>query len=274
MSGYSIYLDDAGHPEDKPYLVVGGFIAREDRWTAFEKPWQEILRVRKIDSPFHASEFFHERKHDSKLEHIVADLVRTITNYIEAAFSVVIDLNAYKDFNRVLRLEEVLGTPYALVTRGIHEDVEKWQEIVGPRSPLLYFVESGTLHRGDMMDCLKDRDRINPPIPVPKSHVACQAADLYAYSVYQTAMQQGRPFMSFKYFMQKLQHPRERWDAKIFRPELEDYLSRPNTKFKDIPLKVMIPPRAGTEGMTFNFEGNRKKARQGTVGLPKKKRKI
>ena len=270
MSGYSIYLDDAGHPDDKPYLVVGGFIATEDRWIDFEKPWREILRSRKIDFPFHATDFFHERKRDPKLEHIAADLVRTITNYIEAAFSVVIDMNAYRDFNRILRLEEVVGTPYALVTRGIHEDVAKWQEVVGPHSPLLYFIEDGTLHRGDMMDCLKDRDQINPPIPVPKSHVACQAADLYAYSVYQTAMQGGNPFLTFRYFMQKLQHPRERWDAKIFRPELEDYLSRPNTKLLGVPGKVAIPPRAMTEGLKFTFEGNRKKVRRATVGMPKK----
>ncbi len=58
MSGYSVYLDDSGHPIDKPYLVLGGFIAAEDRWLNFEKPWLEILRQRKIDFPFHATDFF------------------------------------------------------------------------------------------------------------------------------------------------------------------------------------------------------------------------
>ena len=30
--GKSIYLDDAGHPVDKPYLVLGGFLSTEARW--------------------------------------------------------------------------------------------------------------------------------------------------------------------------------------------------------------------------------------------------
>jgi hypothetical protein len=269
MSGYSVYLDDSGHPEDKPYLVMGGFIAREDRWVAFENPWREILGKRKINFPFHATDFFFERKNDPKLKHIVADLVRVITNHVEASFSVVIDVNAYKDFNRTLRLEELCGTPYAIITKAIRENVETWQKLVGPRSPLLYFVESGTLHRGDMMDCLRDRDGINPPIPVPKAHIACQAADLYAYSVYQTAMRNGKRCLSFQYFEDKLQFPKERLDARIFRSDLETYVSQPNTKLVGIDEKVLIPSRAATEGMNFNFEGNTKKVRRATVGLPK-----
>ena len=162
-----------------------------------------------FDFPFHATDFFSKHKNDPKLEHISADLVRIITNHVEAAFSVVIDINAYKDFNRNFRLEEIVGTPFAIVTKGLRESIEEWQKIVGPRSPLLYFVESGTLHRGDMMDCLRDRDGVNPPIPIPKSHVACQAADLYAYSMYRTAMQGGIPFLGFRHFMQKLQFPTE-----------------------------------------------------------------
>jgi hypothetical protein len=271
MTGYSIYLDDAGHPADQPYLVVGGFIAREDRWIAFESAWKEILRIRQIDFPFHATDFFSKYKNDPKLAYIVADLVRVITNHVEASFSVALDIDCYKEFNRELRLEEVVGAPYALAMRGLRESVEEWQKIVGPRSPLLYFVESGTLHRGDMMDCLQDRDGVNPPIPVPKSHVACQAADLYAYSMFQTAIQGGVPVLSFKYFMEKLSFPKERRDAKIFRAELEAFLSGPNTKFLGIPDKVPIPHRSSTEGLKFTFEGNRKKVRRGTVGLPKKK---
>lgn len=270
MTGYSVYLDDSGHPEDQPYLVVGGFIAREDRWLAFESPWREILRTRQIDFPFHATDFFSRHRSDPKLKHVVTDLVRVITNYVEASFSVAIDLNAYKDFNRELRLEEMCGTPYAIITKAIHENVVLWQKLVGSRSPLLYFVEDGTLHRGDMMDCLRERDRINPPVPVPKAHVACQAADLYAYSVYQSAMQDGKPFLGYQCFMEKLQFPRERMDARIFRSELEGYLARPNTKLVGIPEKIPIPSRAATVGMKFNFEGNQKKFRKGTVGIPKK----
>src|SRR5258708_25301362 len=104
MTGYSVYLDDAGHPVDKPYLVVGGFIAREDRWVAFENPWREILRIRQIDSPFHSADFFSKHRSNPKLKHIVADLVRVIANHVESAFSVMIDMNSYNDFNTEFRL--------------------------------------------------------------------------------------------------------------------------------------------------------------------------
>jgi hypothetical protein len=270
MSGYSIYLDDSGHPEDQRYLTLGGFIASEDRWLAFEDPWKEILRARKIEFPFHSADFFGKHRKDPKLRHIVSDLARVITNYVEAAFSVTIDINAYREFNQIRRLEEFAGTPYAIVTRNIHQNVDLWQKLVGPRCPLLYFVEAGTLHRGDMMDCLRDRDGISPPLPVPKAHTACQAADLYAYSVFQTAMQNEKSFIGAECFMQKLRFPHERMDARIFRSELESYLSQPTTVLHGSTEKIRIPARDQTSEVRVNFKGNTKKFRRATVGLPKK----
>jgi hypothetical protein len=267
MSGYSIYLDDSGHPVDKPYLALGGFIAREDRWLDFEIGWKQALRTRKIAFPFHSTDFFSAHKNDPKLKHIVTDLVVAITNHVEAAFSVVIDIGAYNEFNESCRLDEFAGTPFAIVTRCLYENVEEWQKIVGARAPLLFFVESGTLHRGDMMDCLKDRDGITPPIPVPKDHVACQAADLYAYSVYQTALHSGKPFLSLGCFQEKLSFPRERRDTRISRSDLEAYLSRPTSVVPEVAgnSKVRIPPRSGTEDMSFKFKGNQKKTRRSII---------
>jgi hypothetical protein len=112
------------------------------------------------------------------------------------------------------------------------------------------------------MDCLKDRDGICPPIPVPKNHVACQAADLYAYSIYQTAMQGGKPFLAYQYFMEKLRFPRERRDGRIFREELEEYLRRPAMIMDGMHAKIPIPTRAETEGYDFTFKGNTKKKRR------------
>jgi hypothetical protein len=273
MTGYSVYLDDSGHPIDKPYLVLGGFIAREDRWVDFEQPRNDVLRERKIDFPFHATDFFKERRNDPKLKHIVADLVRVITNHIEAAFSVTIDVNVYDELNRERRLEEFSGTPYALITRAIHHTIDDWQKVVGPRRPLLHFVEDGTLHKGDMMDCLRDRDGINPPIPVKKDNVACQVADLYAYSVYQTAIKGGEPSLGFRYFMDKLPHTNERVDTKIFRPELESYVAKATAVLVSDKypkgVRVKIPSREESDGWKFNFRGNLKKIRKPKLAVLK-----
>jgi hypothetical protein len=277
MSGYSANLDDAGHPSDKPYVAVGGFIASEEQWIAFEEPWKQIMRLRKLKFPFHATDFFHEHRKDNKLKHIVSDLVRVITNHIEAAFSVTVDMTAYKDLNRVRRVEEFLGTPYALVTRALHDNVDKWQKLVGPRSPLLYFVESGTLHRGDMEEIFRDRDGIAPPVPVDKDHVCCQAADLYAHAIYQTACAGGLPSLAFSAFMEKLPYINRRMDARIFREELESDMQKKmvvvTTPNHPEGVRVAIPPRELTKHIDFNFKGNLKRFRRGTVGLPTKKKK-
>ena len=151
-------------------------------------------------------------------------------NHLEAAFSVTVDIKAYKELNRTRRVEEFLGTPYALVTRALHDGVEEWQKLVGPRKPLLYFVEHfverGTLHRGDMEEISPDRDGIAPPIPVDKSHVCCQAADFYAHAIYQTACARGVPSLAFGTFMDKLPYLNRRRDTRIFREELEADLGR------------------------------------------------
>jgi hypothetical protein len=273
MNGYSVYLDDSGHPIDKPYLVLGGFITREDRWIDFERPWKDCLHSRGLNFPFHSTDFFAEHKDDPKLKHILADLVRVITNHIEAAFSATIEIDAYTTFNRERRLEEFAGSPYAIVTRVIHKNVDDWQLRVGDRSPLRYFVEDGTLHKGDMMDCLRDRDGINPPTPVKKDHVACQAADLYAYSVYQSAML-GQPSLSFRFFMDKLPSINERVDTRTFRSELETYLASNTsvvlTERYPEGVKVPIPRRDLTPGINFNFARNKKKLRRASLGIPKK----
>ncbi len=217
--------------------------------------------------------FFKERRNDPKLRHIGADLVRVITNHIEAAFSVTIDVNVYHELNRGRRWEEFSGTPYALITRAIHQTIDDWQRVVGLRRPLVYFVEDGTLHRGDMMDCLRSLWNKSADT-CEKDHVACQAADLYAYSVYQTAIKGGEPFLGFRYFMEKLPYTNERIDTKIFRPELESYVTKATavlvTEKYPHGVRVNIPSRDESDGWKFNFNGNPKKVRQPKLAATKK----
>jgi hypothetical protein len=198
-----------------------------------------------------------------------------ITNHIEAAFSVTVDMNAYKELNRVRRVEEFLGAPYALVTRALHDNVETWQKNVGPKKPLLYFVEDGTLHRGDMQEVFRDRDGITAPIPVKKDHVCCQAADFYAHAVYQTACAKGVPSLAFSAFMDKLPYLDSRMDTRIFREELEADMQKKMavviTPSHPEGVRVAIPLREVTKHVAFNFKGSPKKHRKGTVGIPKQK---
>ena len=38
MTEYALYIDDGGHPADRPFLVAAGFLSRkEKKWKAFEQ---------------------------------------------------------------------------------------------------------------------------------------------------------------------------------------------------------------------------------------------
>jgi hypothetical protein len=267
----SVYLDDAGHPVDKPYLVLGGFISTESRWIDFERPWKEILASRKIPFPFHATDFFHEHIKDPKIKHIVEDLVRTISNHVEAAFSAALDMEAYKAANRVRRLEEFSGSPISMLSRSLRENIDNWRNRNQDESPLLYFIENGTYQRGDLEDCWKYIDKRNPPIPVAKEHPSAQAADLYAYSVYRSG-----PFIvpSWQHQMfhdifqiKGIYHA----DAKTMEAELKDYLSKPTAHVNELGGKVVIPNRESTKNIDVRFDGNPNKkqsVRRAKIGIP------
>jgi hypothetical protein len=269
--GKSVYLDDAGHPVDKPFLVIGGFISTESRWLEFERPWREILSKRKLPFPFHATDFFFEHAQDPKLKHIVADLVRTISNHVEAAFSVGLDMEAYKEANRTKRLEEFSGAPISMISRSLREQIDEWRTSIRDKSPLLYFIEGGTYQRGDMEKCWKYLDQLQPPISVPKNHPSAQAADLYAYSVYQSAPFE-KPSWQHEIFhetfvIKGLHHA----DSRTMSVDLKKFLSKPSTHIKEVGSKVRIPDREPTKELTVSFEGDtnkQQKFRRAKIGVP------
>jgi len=122
------------------------------------------------------------------------------------------------------------------------------------------------------MDCLRDRDKLHPPIPVTKENSAAQAADLYAYAVFQSCLLRG-PSECFSFFMEKLHSPRERIDTRTFRSELAAYLasatSTVHSEAYPEGVRVPIPKRSETTEAQFNFAGNKKKIRRATVGIKK-----
>ena len=270
--GKSVYLDDAGHPIDRPFLVIGGFISTESRWLNFERPWREILASRKLPFPFHATDFFHEHRNDPKLKHIVADLVRTISDHVEAAFSVGLDMEAYRLANQVRKLEEICGAPIAMISRSLRESIDDWRKSVGDSSPLLYFIENGTYQRGDLEQCWRYLDKLNPPIPVSKEHPSAQAADLYAYSVYQSApfgaVSWQHQMFHDTFVIKGIQH----FDHRTMASDLKKFLSKDSTYINELGRKVRIPDREATKNINVTFEGNKNKqqnVRRAKIGLDK-----
>ena len=266
----SIYLDDAGHPIDKPFLVIGGFIATNNRWLDFERPWRDVLKARNLPFPFHATDFFYEHKEDRKLKHITADLIRTISNYVEAAFSVGLDMEAYKSANQVKRLEEFSGAPISMLSRSLRKSVDEWRKSIFDTSPLLYFIEDGTYQRGDMEQCWKYLDKLNPPTRVSKEHSPAQAADLYAYSVYQSAPFNSPSWQHGMFHETFVIKGVAHFDSRTMDSDLKAFLATNSTYINELGRKVPIPDRELTEGMDVRFEGNNNKQqniRKAKIGL-------
>jgi hypothetical protein len=279
----SVYLDDAGHPLDKPFLVLGGFLSTETRWIEFEKPWRKVLADRKVPFPFHATDFFRERRNDPKLKHIFQDLIRVISDHVEAGFSVGLDVDAYKEINRIKRLEEIAGSPLAMISRSLRESIDDLRSKVFDRAPLLYFIEKGTYQTGDMNECWSCLDEVQPPIPVGKEHPSAQAADLYAYSAYQSAPF-SRDFVSWQHEMlhetfaiKGIHHE----DHSITRSNLEETASKKCVRLGTVKIdgqapfypaeKVPIPDRAATANINIQFERNKNKQqanRKAKIGIP------
>jgi hypothetical protein len=186
MSEYAVYLDDSGHPDDQPYVVVAGFAATEEQWLGFEEAWRAALKRNVLGSVFHMVEFESGPKTKAKGK-ILEDLTATINSHVQGAFSVFVDMQAYRKVNQTIPLEECLGKPYALAARGVARGINSWKQLFFKRGDhLLVFVEEGTKHKGDMEEVFR-RDAIPIPQTVPKKHPAAQAADMLAWEVFHFA---------------------------------------------------------------------------------------
>jgi hypothetical protein len=267
MTEYAIYLDAAGHPSDQDHLTLAGFLASESQWISFGNAWADCLDRHKVEPPFHANKFFFDRRNDANFSDILRDLVETISNHVRTAFSATIDLIPYRKANERYRFEEIVGTPYAMMTRTLIFNFEQWRKIVHCGDRTVFFVEDGTLHQGDMQECLRDRDRLPIPQPVPKSLPACQAADLYAYVIFQYA-KTGVISDALQMIHKRLPHPQRRYDGHTGKKEIKLYLNEPraivhNDQYPE-GVKVRIPLREGTKGLDFNFKGrpNQKRIRR------------
>jgi hypothetical protein len=181
VTEYALYLDAAGHPDDRDYLVAAGFIASEKEWMAFEPEWKDALRRHKIGPIFHMTDFEARHRKDPNRGKILEDLTRIICAHTITSFSSNLDIPAYRRVNDTFAMEEHVGTPYAIVARGLARNLIKWADKhLAPDDRLLIFVEEGTKHHGDMEQAFL-RDGLPIPQKVPKEHPAVQPGDFLAW---------------------------------------------------------------------------------------------
>jgi hypothetical protein len=140
-----------------------------------------------------------ESKYKNHPDHwdILRDLIGVITDHALASFSNSIDMADYRKVNKRFPLEEMFGKPYGISARAASRLAFHWQNSTLHAGPMLVFVEKGTLHEGDMVECFR-RDGLDDPIPVPKHLPSVQAADLYAWErAYYKRTSIRRPSLDF-----------------------------------------------------------------------------
>lgn len=183
MSKYAVYLDDSGHPADQPYVVVAGFLSTEEGWLAFGPEWKAALKEHEVGDVFHMVDFHGKRKKQEE-GRVLQHLTEIILTHVHSAFSVIVDMAAYKKVNNLYPLEEDIGTPYAIAARGVAKGINKWKaKFCQPEDHLQVFVEEGTRHKGDMEEAFR-RDHLPVLQTVPKADPSAQPADLLAWEVF------------------------------------------------------------------------------------------
>jgi hypothetical protein len=192
VAEYALYLDDGGHPDSEPYLVVAGFAAGAQQWSAFASAWEAILRKLRLSAPFHMTDFMTERLTELRRDQVLSELRSVIRKHTLRLFVSAVDMAAYKRVQQEFALEESHGAPYALACRALATEVHEWQAAnLGAEDSVLTFVEEGTKHFGDMQQVFK-RDRLPIPTRVPKSTPQAQPSDMLAWEAF-AFLREGSP---------------------------------------------------------------------------------
>lgn len=184
MADYALYMDDSGHPDNQPFVVAAGFVATEQHWLAFEPEWNGVLDQYGFTEAFHMTDFMSRERSTKRRSAIIDDLTAVIRRHTQASFTGAVDVTAYRKINEEYALEECLGTPFAIASRGMAKEMRGWKEQnLATGDHFLLFAESGTKHRGDMAEVFR-RDRLPEPHNVPKSMPAVQPADMLAWEMF------------------------------------------------------------------------------------------
>ena len=254
VTEYQVYLDDSGHPDGQPYVVVAGFLSTEPKWVAFDLAWKAALQRNGLPDVFHMTDFEATIKDKKKKGIILEDLTTTINNHVVAALSCSVDMTAYKKVNGTHCVEEWLGKPFAMAARAVARGINTWKRnFFREGDHLLVFIEEGTKHRGDMEETFR-RDDLPIPQMVPKKHPSVQAADILAWE-------------SFYYL--RHEDTRRRSMVNLLRnkfpcDDLEGVFHEHNLlktcEQAKVPLRASVPPNVG-----FVYHSTPKRVRKRTI---------
>jgi hypothetical protein len=253
VTEYQVYLDDSGHPDGQPYVVVAGFLSTEPKWIAFELAWKAALKRNCLGTVFHMTDFMCSGGTKKQKGVILDDLTTVIHDHAEAALTVMLDMDAYKRVNESYALEECMGKPFALTARAVAVGINTWKRnFMAKGDHLLIFIEEGTKHRGDMEATFR-RDRLPIPQTVPKRHPAAQAADMLAWESFHFARYE-EPRRSLINLL------KDRLPCNDLEGKFNEHNLLTSCKNAGVPLRDDVPPNVG-----FVFHSSPKQVRKRTI---------
>lgn len=250
MTEFSVYLDDSGHPDDQPFVIVAGYVSSESQWLAFQPEWSHTLNRFHLTEPFHMTDFMQERYTSTKRDQILSGLAgvtkrRTLWPFVSA-----VDMEAWHRVNMEFALDECIGSPYAIAARNITKQLHEWQsEYLLADDHLLLFVEEGTKHYGDLEQVFK-RDRLPIPNRVPKTMAQVQPSDILAWEAF-NYLKHGRMSKNLKRLTRKYRKQKEVGGI-FFERDLRELCAKTD----------VIPRHELRPGDTIRFHSEKKRVRR------------
>lgn len=256
MTDYALYLDDSGHPDDQPFVVVAGYVASESQWLALDTEWRGVLAKFGLDAPFHMTDFMKAKYSSFKRDQTLSELAHITKKNTLFPFVYAIDVAAWKRVNDELALEECHGAPFAFATRGLAKELNEWKtQNLKAGEHLLTFMEQGTKHFGQLEEVFK-RDGIPALNQVPKDMIQVQPCDVLAWEAFNW-LKAGSPDKPSKNLARLTNHIR-------IKQPLGGIFYEADIRRICTDTNVMLRSSL-REGDTIRFHSNRKRVRRRTI---------
>jgi hypothetical protein len=158
---FQAYIDASGSGLDPNITVisVGGFIASQEVWAAFDKAWQALLNRFGVTA-LHMREFAHGRGeftgwNNEKRQLFLNSLADAIRDSKLQAFGCSIPLSLYREFNFSFCLEEAIGTPYTVAAMNAIASASEWRDRNHVEASIVVAIEKGDNQQSDLRRYLR-----------------------------------------------------------------------------------------------------------------------
>jgi hypothetical protein len=127
MTEFALYMDDGGHPVDKPYVTIGGYVSTEEKWLKFETEWKHKLDYFGLEYPFHMTDFMAIPMKPVRRNWILGTLATIVEKHTCGRFGSAISMDSYHRVSDLYLLEEMMGAPLAIIAREIARQMNVWK---------------------------------------------------------------------------------------------------------------------------------------------------